>query len=334
MLLSFIVPVYNTPATAFERCINSILKQNCDDFEILVIDDGSEENLAYEYKEICGKDRRIHYEWKTNSGVCSARNRGVESASGEFVAFVDADDEVKAFFAEHATKYAKENNADLVVGKIKYIPESGTIQCIPDVLVTKDKKQILEYMFLLEDEEKDYRILGSPCGRLYRSSIAKEIFFDAKIRYWEDQIYNREFIKKSSTVVLVPEDWYDYYQNEYSAMHRIRGWGELQDYLAFWDKWNEMNHLEENRELKILFYKHFIIYIFKALREGVSAGEGYRRNEILKLLRHPAVRDMLETLRIGDFRSLRRKLQFWMIKNKFTLFLYFFIKMKMKHIGV
>lgn len=100
MLLSIIIPVYNA-ANTLDRCLESILAQLAQDFEILLIDDGSNDDSS----EICdrwaGKDARIRVFHQTNAGVSSARNVGLDHAEGQWVCFIDADDTIDgAFFPE------------------------------------------------------------------------------------------------------------------------------------------------------------------------------------------------------------------------------------------
>lgn len=89
--ISVIIPVYNTPLDKLEKCIESVLKlKNKCDIEVLVIDDGSKEYINKFFKEkFVGE---VTYQYKINGGVSSARNMGLDIATGKFVCFVDADD--------------------------------------------------------------------------------------------------------------------------------------------------------------------------------------------------------------------------------------------------
>lgn len=93
MKFSIIVPIYNRAHT-IGRCIDSIKKQECADFECLLIDDGSKDN-SVEVCEACTKDdSRFHLYKKTNGGVSTARNLGLDHAQGEWIVFVDSDDTI------------------------------------------------------------------------------------------------------------------------------------------------------------------------------------------------------------------------------------------------
>ena len=94
MVISIIVPVYNTEQY-LRRCIDSVLAQTYQDFELLLIDDGSKDSSGAICDEYAAQDTRVRVFHKANGGVSSARNVGLDHARGEWITFVDSDDEVK-----------------------------------------------------------------------------------------------------------------------------------------------------------------------------------------------------------------------------------------------
>lgn len=97
MKFSIIVPVYNR-AGALKECLASILEQTYEDWECLIVDDGSNDETAKSAREYCDKDSRFRYFYKSNGGTASARNLGIKSAKGSWIAFLDSDD----LFFSHA----------------------------------------------------------------------------------------------------------------------------------------------------------------------------------------------------------------------------------------
>ena len=93
--ISIIVPVYNA-ADTLERCVASVLSQNFDDWELLLVDDGSVDDSLALCSRLCKKDSRIRLLTKKHSGVSSARNLALEHVSGKYVCFVDADDLIES----------------------------------------------------------------------------------------------------------------------------------------------------------------------------------------------------------------------------------------------
>lgn len=89
-MISIIVPLYNKAAT-IERCIKSVLAQTYDDWELLIIDDGSTDDSS-KIVERYSDNKKIRYHYKKNGGVSSARNLGIKLAKGEWITYIDADD--------------------------------------------------------------------------------------------------------------------------------------------------------------------------------------------------------------------------------------------------
>ncbi|MBQ7815737.1 MAG: glycosyltransferase, partial [Oscillospiraceae bacterium] len=92
-MISVIVPVYNTEKF-LDKCIESISKQTFDDFEIILVDDGSTDKSGQICDTWAHKDNRVKVIHKQNAGVSAARNNGIAAAKGEYIAFVDSDDTV------------------------------------------------------------------------------------------------------------------------------------------------------------------------------------------------------------------------------------------------
>lgn len=92
-LISIIVPIYNAEST-LNRCIDSIINQSFDDWELLLIDDGSKDQSGKICDEYATKDSRIKVFHKENGGVSSARNLGLDNALGKWITFIDSDDKI------------------------------------------------------------------------------------------------------------------------------------------------------------------------------------------------------------------------------------------------
>ncbi len=90
-MISVIVPVYNT-AGYVGRCIDSVLHSSCQDFELILVNDGSSDSSPEICREYCRRDSRIRLIGQEHEGVSAARNRGIEASRGEWIVFVDSDD--------------------------------------------------------------------------------------------------------------------------------------------------------------------------------------------------------------------------------------------------
>lgn len=110
--VSIIIPVYNGEKYISE-CLESIRVQTLESFEVLIIDDGSEDNSGKIAKEVAKKDERFKYTRLDRGGVANARNKGLQLAKGEYIGFVDCDDTVEPEYIETLYKTAKDNDCDI-----------------------------------------------------------------------------------------------------------------------------------------------------------------------------------------------------------------------------
>lgn len=104
-MISIIIAAYNAEKT-IERCLNSILENKYEDYEVIVINDGSID-ATEKVVELFASDK-IKYFYKENTGVADTRNYGIEMAKGEYITFVDSDDYVANNYFENLDKYLKE----------------------------------------------------------------------------------------------------------------------------------------------------------------------------------------------------------------------------------
>ena len=322
MKLSLVIPVYNTPPEAFSRCLRSVLDQDFSDFEVLVADDGSKDSLSLQYEACCRKDSRIRYEKISNGGVSRARNRGIAQAQGDYIAFLDADDTLQPGFFSEAVSLALTHGAEAVIGRIRHCPDQPLEQFIPELTVEQEPRKVLEYLFFT-DENPPLRVIGSSCGRIYRTSRVKEHPFDEALSYSEDQVFNRVFFScAEGPVVLAPRDWYLYYQNDYSAIHAYRKWDEIDSRIRYWDRLAELNRREENRDLIRRYDKLMLNSFYLTVYEGLLAGETYNRIRLKSLLELPALASLRTELKAEDFLSIVSRMKFLFFRCRNTAAIY------------
>ena len=169
-LVTIIVPAYNVEKT-IENCIKSISSQTYEMIEIIIVDDGSSDNTYGIAGRLAGKDERIRVVRQKNKGASSARNRGIQEATGEFIIFVDADDTIMSNMVETLVDKQKRCNVDLVQSAILRISGKKDKQILSDKIIHeyKNRKEIRRNFFeILENE------LNSPVGKLYKKGIICE----------------------------------------------------------------------------------------------------------------------------------------------------------------
>lgn len=126
--LSVIIPVYNT-SKYIEKCLNSIVNQTMNDIEIIIVNDGSTDNSEEVIQKWINENQdkiEIKYFKKENGGLSSARNFGVNQATGQYITFVDSDDYLDINIYKNLEKYM-DNNIELIKYKMCTVDENGTI---------------------------------------------------------------------------------------------------------------------------------------------------------------------------------------------------------------
>ena len=155
--VSIIVPVYNAEKT-IRRCIDSALQQSEENIELLLIDDGSTDLSGQICDEYALIDSRITVFHQNNTGVSGARNKGLEYARGEYITFLDADDELFPDAIHVLKDKAKSCDADMVIGRLVHCGKDGVdhvedIDLIDDLLVGDEFLQLV-----LEDNPYCYSV--------------------------------------------------------------------------------------------------------------------------------------------------------------------------------
>lgn len=203
--VSIIIPIYNT-GDKLVRCLESVLNQTHDDFECLLVDDGSIDQSPRIIDEFAAKDSRFKAIHKPNGGVSSARNEGLRIAYGEWVVFLDSDDTIKPNHIE-AMLSVVEDGIDIVFTGFEQIVAGNQIVKghAYDRQIYKGKDGIAN--FFDETEALNFMI---PWDRMYRRSvIVKEgILFDTKLSLSEDRLFCYQYLLHTSGIATIPEITY------------------------------------------------------------------------------------------------------------------------------
>lgn len=216
-LISIIIPVYNVEQYV-NRCLDSIINQSYKKIEIILIDDGSSDNsgkICDKYAEIDNRIKVIH---KDNGGVSSARNVGLEVATGEFLTFVDSDDYLPNNAIENLLTMKEADfvfsKAYLISNENKEIIENGIKESL--YLNGKSVENDLISRFLKKD------ISGALWAKMYRRDIIEknEIRFDNELDIGEDIIFNIIFCSNCVNYATVDAITYNYIINKDSVMQK------------------------------------------------------------------------------------------------------------------
>ena len=121
-LVSVVVPAYNAEDTV-EKTIQDILSQSFQDFEVILVDDGSKDNTPAICDKLSMTDSRIKVIHQPNGGLSNARNNGTQAGTGQYVTYIDSDDRIDAKYLEYLVRAITEENADISCGRIDRVKE-------------------------------------------------------------------------------------------------------------------------------------------------------------------------------------------------------------------
>lgn len=216
-LVTIVVPIYNV-SEFLSACIKSLASQTYVNLEIILINDGSTDNSGSICDDYASKDNRIRVIHQTNKGVSSARNAGIDAASGEWIMFVDGDDLLPPTATENLVIIASQSNADCTTGSIQTFDKSTAAQSTSGIsTVTARKvgsKEALEQLLYQES------IVNGPFAKLYKLNLIKNIKFKLGITVAEDLYFNYQALKKVKHVAMTSSIVYFYRLRDGSAMHQ------------------------------------------------------------------------------------------------------------------
>ena len=225
-VISVVVPVYNAEKY-LAKCVESILAQTYQNLEIILVDDGSTDSSPKMCDDYASKDKRIKVVHKENGGASSARNAGLDVATGHFVAFVDSDDYIEKNMYELLLSKQREGNYDLVFCRYNEDRFGTMIHYYEKHLLDFCQSGSLEYFFY-KGKVKD----GSPivnchsvnvciCRVLFGRQAINSIRFDENIKYIsEDMVFMLSILsQKNMRYGLVDEYLYNYVCNNSSTTH-------------------------------------------------------------------------------------------------------------------
>lgn len=195
-IISVIIAIFNAEKT-LPRLLDSLKAQTMQEFEALLIDDGSTDGSGSVCDRYAASDPRFKAFHKPNEGIGSTRQFGIEHASGEYTIHADADDWVEPDYLERLYDKAVETDADMVI--CDFLVENGTKTVYRKEQPTAlDTKSVLNSLIC--------RLNDGPCNKLLKRSVYvdNEIRYVSGLNFGEDQLFNLQFVMTGATVTYLP----------------------------------------------------------------------------------------------------------------------------------
>ena len=217
-MISVIVPIYNAE-TYLLRCLDSLMRQRYADFEVLLIDDGSSDSSGEICKSICKKDSRFKYIYKEHSGVAETRNKGLQVAAEQYIAFIDADDYVHQQYLEILYNAIIENECEIAAADYEEVDDRSP-ETFADSGKTGEPRMRLMAQTDLMAELFGQTSLMVVWGKLYkrevltgfrflRRDIAEDVEFNSRVYQNISKAVSVEaklyfWVRRTSSVTRIP----------------------------------------------------------------------------------------------------------------------------------
>ncbi|UAL46931.1 glycosyltransferase [Sutcliffiella horikoshii] len=309
VVVSIIIPVFNAEKY-LHKCIISIINQNYKNFELILVNDGSQDKSG----EICDffseKDVRIKVIHKNNEGVSIARNTGIEKSEGKYIMFADADDYVERNWCEDLINMAEKNKNALIINSyiiknFRNDKEQIIIRSFNSMQKNIEKIKKADFLLVYKSQ-----LLNSPCNKIFSSEIIKEnnIRFRDSLNLGEDLLFTLDYLVYSNNnIMIINKPSYNYILRNTESLDN-KYYPDLFNIYKSIYKEIYMKMLLFNSDLEkynIYYYNSFLIMLDKALNNNLSdksdcslANKIQKNNQILK---SPEFRLCLEYARVEDF---------------------------------
>lgn len=247
--VSIIVPVYNAEKN-LHKCLNSIVNQSYSNLEIILINDGSSDNSGAICDEFAENDSRIKVIHQENSGPSSARNNGIEQATGQYIQFVDADDFPTPDMTKQLVNSYNQDIQLVICGYQSINSELESVErFVPHIIGTLEKQDFLNSFGELYKQI----IIPSIWNKLYITDLIKlnKIHFHNDLRLGEDLLFNLSYFKTCLKVCIINDILYhykvendqslsqnykkDYFKNQLLLSQKVK------DFLIHENAYNEQN---------------------------------------------------------------------------------------------
>ncbi len=301
MRISVIIPVYQVE-NEIPDCIRSVLSQTFINYECLLIDDGTKDNSIKAAEAVYRNDSRFHVIHKTNGGLSDARNRGIEEATGDYILFLDSDDEIEPSLLEKAAAMAEKHDSDIVVFDMLYVWPDGRT----DKTVGGEKK-----VTSFSTDPGVIFINNSANNKLFRTSFMKDKRFP-KGKWYEDLAVVPIWLAKANNVSYVPEPLYLYKQRYGSISHSA-------DPRIF-DIYDSIHNIRKeldltDRDLSVLYYENCLIMTtlrIKDIEACETRLEYYAKNIDLLDEAYPSWYEDFPREKY----SIKQRIVFWLLKHR------------------
>ncbi len=319
-IFSVIIPVYRVEAY-LRDCIGSVLDQTFDDFELILIDDGSPDSCPAICDEYAASDNRVRVIHKANGGPCSARKAGLQAAEGEYVVYVDGDDWLARDALEYLCNVIEESRADVILPAKQYEYADGARivrECLAEGLYSGSALKEQVYPFLLMNENMDhlgYQQVGLAIRRtlLYPCQMAVE----SDLKLGEDLLCMAAVYQKMDSVFVCNRAVYHYRIREDSLSRTFDE--EIYDQFLRLLRVLRCRALEAGDDFAERVDRYTSFTCFILMERAVGARAFCQLNWVRRRMADPLIKEGLSGARFARLKIKRRIAIFLMRRDMFHM---------------
>ena len=314
-LISVIIPVYNVEKY-LRRCLDSVIAQTYQKLEIICVDDGSIDDSGKICDQYAVRDARIKVIHQENQGLSAARNKGLDAAEGEYIAFVDSDDYILEDMYKKMLDKLLNYNVDLCVCQWQYELSDGR-QVVKRKNIAPTiygRKTSLEFARFLYMGNYENGVVVAAWNKLYRRALLDKIRFEGRIH--EDEAVSGRIMAKNISVYVMEEQFYVYAQNGDSLTNKPFSANKF----FFLDALAERRELFKSdafirQETELLYCNMYIEYCLRARKEGVAVSHPEKYRQIF--------RQMFSSLRRDGKAGIKFRLRMMLFSFSPSLYRFF-----------
>ncbi len=326
MKFSVIVPVYNI-VQFLPECVESILAQTWENFELILVDDGSSDGSGKLCDEYAGKDKRIAVIHKHNGGLVSARQAGIQAASGEYIVNVDGDDWIQPGMLETAAERIEKYGADIICFAAERVfPDKTELitEPVPEGFYTGERMRTIIYPKVLMDCDMVHMMYY-----LWAKVIKRELLFPHQMRI-NSQISNGEDIicvapvyRDAKSVYVSRQSVYCYRSREGSISHGFQ-WKMFPKNRILLEEFGKLSR-DWDREFQEQLNRYGLWTFFNLMAAMAAEKE---RGYMGQAREYRMLREFAEPIENAEFRNVTPKTRicFFLIKREWIPFTYLFLR--------
>lgn len=325
-LVSIIVPVYKSELT-LTRCIESLLAQTYENFEILMIVDGPPDGSGILADELAKRDDRIRVINQPNQGVSHARNTGMKHAKGELIRFVDSDDYVCETELSKMVERIERDKSDMVICGYHHLYFGQVITKVPHM------DGVLKTRCDFEDMKKLYQagFLNMPWNKLFKKELLDPAGFPRDLSLGEDLVFNQNYMKETERISVIPICVCEYVQDDRGTTLSTKKRDDKIDMALLLFEKSKAFFEELYGKVDVTFLKEKVMTTFLDEIEMIGFAKGSRQEKMDTLKKYmKACNSFAQKEMVADIRMplLDYRMIYYFIRKQKVRMTYLMVKLR------